>query len=119
VIAHVVLFRPRPDLADTARQDLLDGLAEAAAAIPSIRRFHVGRRLLHGLPGYEQAMAQGFDYAAIVEFDDREGLLAYLTHPTHLRIGEHFTASAEASVAYDYEMVPARSASGLGEPDRR
>jgi hypothetical protein len=119
VIAHVVLFRPRPDLADDARQDLLDGLAAAATAIPSIRRFHVGRRLLHGLPGYEQAMPAAFDYAAIVEFDDREGLLAYLTHPAHQRIGQHFTASAEASLAYDYEMVPTAGVAGLGEPDRR
>jgi hypothetical protein len=119
VIAHVVLFRPRADLTEAARRDLLDGLTAAAADIPSLRRFHVGRRVLHGLPGYEQAMGQAFDYAAIAEFDDREGLLAYLTHPAHLKIGGHFTASAEASMAYDYEMVPASDAARLGEPDRR
>jgi hypothetical protein len=119
VIAHVVLFRPRADLTDVARRDLLEGLAAAAAEIPSVRRFHAGRRVLHGLPGYEQAMAEAFDYAAIVEFDDREGLVAYLIHPAHLRIGEHFTASAEAALAYDYEMVSASDAARLVSPDHR
>jgi hypothetical protein len=119
VIAHVVLFRPRADLTDTARRDLLEGLASAAAEIPSVRRFHVGRRVLHGLPGYEQAMTGGFDYSAIVEFHDREGLMAYLIHPAHLRIGEHFTASAEAALAYDYEMVTASDAARLAGPDHR
>jgi hypothetical protein len=119
VIAHVVLFRPRADLTETARRDLLEGLAAAATGIPCVRRFHVGRRVLHGLPGYEQAMAHSFDYAAIVEVDDRQGLLAYLAHPAHRKIGEHFTASAEASLAYDYEMVPASDAARLGAPDRR
>lgn len=113
MIVHVVLFRPRPDLSESSRRDLLDGLGAAAAQIPSIRRFRVGRRVRHGLPGYEQAMSAAYDYAAIVEFDDHDGLLAYLAHPAHLRIGEHFTASAEASLAYDYEMVDAARATGL------
>jgi hypothetical protein len=119
VIAHVVLFRPRPGLPDAARRDLLEGLAAAAAAIPSIRRFHVGRRVRHGLPGYEQAMREDFDYAAIVEFDDRDGLVAYLAHPAHLRIGEHFSASADASLAYDYEMIEADAAPSLPAPEGR
>jgi sensor histidine kinase regulating citrate/malate metabolism len=118
VIAHVVLFRPRADLTEAARRDLLEGLAAAATDIPTVRRFHVGRRVLHGLPGYEQAVPQAFDYSAIVEFDDRDGLRAYLAHPAHQRIGEHFTASAEAALAFDYEMVPASNAARLGEPDR-
>jgi hypothetical protein len=119
VIAHVVLFHPRADLTEAARRDLLEGLAAAPPGISSLPRFHVGRRVLHGLPGYEQAVAQAFDYAAIVEVEDREGLLAYLAHPAHLKIGEHFMASAEASLAYDYEMVPASDATRLEEPDRR
>lgn len=113
MIVHVVLFRPRPALTDAARRDLLEGLGQAAAQIPSIRRFRVGRRITHGLPGYEQAMDGAYDYAAIVEFADRDGLVAYLMHPAHQRIGQHFTASAEASLAYDYEMVDADRASDL------
>ena len=114
MIAHVILFRPRPDLADDARRALLAALTDAAGSIPSVRRFRVGRRVTHGLPGYEQMMRDGYDYAAIVEFDDVGGLTAYLTHPAHAAIGQHFTSSAAASLAYDYEMVDASEAATLG-----
>jgi hypothetical protein len=57
------------------------------------------------VPGYEQAMRQDFDYAAIIEFDDEEGLRAYLKHPAHVAIGAHFSSAAAAALAYDYEMV--------------
>jgi len=104
VIAHVILFTPRAELPDAARQDLLADLATAAATIPSVRRFRVGARVKHGLPGYEQVMATNYAYAAIIEFDDLDGLKAYLAHPAHNAIGGHFTASAERSLAYDYVL---------------
>jgi hypothetical protein len=105
LIVHVVLFQPRVDLDAAAREELMQGLAVAAREIPSIRRFRVGLRIRHQLPGYERAMIQPYDYALIAEFDDREGLVAYLKHPAHQAIGRHFTASAEHALAYDYEMT--------------
>ena len=104
MIVHVILYRPRTDIADAARQQMLDGLATAAITIPSVRRLRVGKRVKHGAPGYEQAMRVDFEYAVIVEFDGVEGLTAYLSHPAHNAIGGHFTASASDSLAYDYEM---------------
>ena len=111
MIVHVVLFQPRVDLDASMREELLRSLTNAAKEIPTIRRFHVGHRIFHALPGYEQAMIQSYDYAVIAEFDDREGLVAYLKHPAHLEIGRHFTASAERSLAYDYEMEDVEVAS--------
>lgn len=113
MIVHVVLFEPRADLTDQGRQDILAGLSAAAARIPSIKRFRVGRRVRHGLPGYEQAMREPYTYAAIIEFDDLDGLRSYLQDPAHSGIGAHFSESASASLAYDYEMVDARDASGI------
>lgn len=107
MIVHVVLFQPRADLAQRQREELLEELSAVAKEIPTLRGFRVGRRILHRLPGYEQAMTESYEYAAIAEFDDREGLVAYLQHPAHQSIGRHFTASAERSLAYDYEMVDA------------
>jgi hypothetical protein len=115
MVVHVVLFQPRADLTDRGRHDILAGLSAAAARIPSIRRFRVGRRVRHGLPGYEQAMREPYDYAAIIEFDDLDGLRGYLADPAHLGLGAHFTESAAASLAYDYEMVDARDAAGLAD----
>lgn len=105
MIAHVILFSPKADLPASTREEVLAGLATAAATIPSIRRFRIGTRVTHGLPGYEQMMRQPFEFAAIIEFDDVAGLQAYLAHPAHEAIGGHFTASASNSLAYDYELT--------------
>jgi hypothetical protein len=104
VIAHVILFKPKHSLTDADRRAVLDGLRAAAAGIPSIRRMRIGRRLRHGRSGYEQLMREDFEYAVIVEFEDVAGLTAYLAHPQHAAIGQHFTQSAAAALAYDYEM---------------
>ena len=50
-------------------------------------------------------MGAGFEYSAIVEFEDVAGLKAYLTHPAHAAIGEYFTTAAADALAFDYEMV--------------
>ena len=61
----------------------------------------------------EQLMRDSYDFAAIIEFDDLDGLKSYLAHPSHESIGRHFTASAARSLAYDYTLVDAAAASQL------
>jgi hypothetical protein len=104
MIAHVVLFKPKHDVTAAQRQAVIDDLKAAAAAIPSVRRLRVGKRVRHGRPGYEQLMREDFEYVVIIEFDDVDGLTAYLAHPQHAAIGSHFVRSAAAALAYDYEM---------------
>lgn len=115
MIAHVVLFEPRPELAEAERQQILDGLRAAARHIPAIRRLRVGRRVRHGIPGYEQAMRDDYSFAAILEFETTEGLLEYLTHPAHQAIGRHFAESSVRALAYDYDLVEAADAAALLE----
>ena len=105
MIIHTVLFQPRENLTEDATAKLLDDLRHAAASISSIRRFRIGRRMKHGLPGYEQAMHDGYAFATFIEFDDADGLKTYLQHPTHQAIGAHFTISAQRALAYDYEVI--------------
>jgi hypothetical protein len=104
VIVHVVLLKPKPEITEEQRQAIVAELRLAAAAIPSVRRLRIGKRVRHGRPGYEQLMAEDFQYALLIEFDDVEGLLAYLAHPQHAAIGMHFVQSAAAALAYDYEI---------------
>ena len=113
MIAHLVLFRPKPGLTDADRAIIADALTSAASAIPSIRRFRVGRRIRHGLPGYEQAMREDYEYVVMIEVDDVEALKAYLQHPSHVAFGRHFTQSAAAALAYDYEIVEASETTTL------
>jgi hypothetical protein len=110
VIAHIVLFEPRPDLSDADRHELYEGLRAAARDIPAIRRLRVGPRVTHGLPGYEQMMRDAYSFAAVIEFENLDDLRAYLVHPAHERIGRHFLASSVRALAYDYLLADAADA---------
>jgi hypothetical protein len=103
MIAHLVLFRPRPNLSDADRRGLSDALTQALRDIPSIRRAHVGRRITHGRP-YEALMQVDYSYAAVLEFDDVAGLKAYLEHPAHEALGATFFTCFEEALMYDFEL---------------
>jgi hypothetical protein len=106
MVFHIVLFRPRSGVSDSQRRALLEALSTAATDIPSLRRFHVGKRITHGRD-YEQMMTQDFPYAAVAEFDDLAGLQAYLQHPQHEKLGALFYELLGAGLVYDYEATAA------------
>ena len=103
MVAHVVLFKPKPGLSADGRQRLTAAFERALREIPSIRRAHVGRRILHGRP-YEQLMTVDYEYAAILEFDTAADLTAYLSHNAHDSLGAMFFEAFDVALMYDYEM---------------
>jgi hypothetical protein len=103
MIAHIVLFRLKPDLDEDERDGLADAVSQAAREIPSIRRARVGSRILVGRP-YEQSMTTDYPYAAILEFDDLSGLRAYLDHRAHEQLGRRFFGCVEHALTYDFEI---------------
>ena len=103
MITHLVLFRPRPDLSDADRQGLADALTTALGQIPSIRGARVGRRVTHGR-AYEAMMHVDYAYAALLEFDDLAGLMAYLEHPAHDALAARFFATFADALMYDFEL---------------
>jgi hypothetical protein len=114
LVAHLVLFRPRATLGEVDRAALSASFARALAEIPGVRRARVGRRVTHGRP-YERLMAEHYEYAAVLEFDDVAGLKRYLEHPAHEELGARFFASFEVALIYDYEMRDAAEASTTAE----
>jgi hypothetical protein len=102
VIAHIVLLQPKGDLTEAQRREALATLEHAAADVPEIKRFRLGRRVKHGLPGYEQLMPQDFEFALIIEVDDVEALKRYLQAPAHVALGNLFYSATSAALAYDY-----------------
>ena len=114
MLLHIVLFRPRADLAPAERLALVEALENALRSIPSISRFRVGRRVKHGTL-YEAAMAVDLEFAAVLEFDDLAALKAYLAHPAHEALGKRFMQSLESSAIYDYEMQDGSAARTLAE----
>lgn len=103
MVAHVVLFKPKPGFDAAGRQRLVTAFEHALRDIPTIRRAHVGRRILHGRP-YEQLMTVDYEYAAIIEFDTAADLKSYLDHPAHEALGALFFEAFDVALMYDYEM---------------
>jgi len=103
LIAHVVLFRLRTDVPASEARALADAYAVAIRDIPSIRRARVGRRVLVGR-AYEEMMRTDFTYAAILEFEDADGVRAYLDHPAHKEISTRFFEAIAETLVYDFEM---------------
>jgi hypothetical protein len=104
VITHIVLLQPRPDLSEQQRNEALETLKHAAANVPEIRSYRLGRRVKHGLPGYEQLMPHDFEFALIIEVDDIAALTRYLKAPAHLALGDLFYSATTAALAYDYQF---------------
>jgi hypothetical protein len=109
MIAHVVLFRPRPDLSDAARRHLADAFTTALREIPSLRRARIGRRVTIGSE-YERLSPPNLTHAAILEFDDVEGLWAYLRHPAHAQVGQLFFETFEETLIYDFDLLEGEGA---------
>jgi hypothetical protein len=105
VVVHVVLFKPRADLASRDGADFLASLKRAFREIPSVRGLRVGRRVRSGA-GYEDAAPDVADILTMIEFDDLAGLRAYLQHPAHEELGRRFNASIAGGVVYDFEWMP-------------
>ena len=103
MIAHVVLFRPRAELTTVERDALGSAFLEAVREIEAIRQVRVGRRVTHGR-GYEHLMAVDYTHAAILEFDDVDGLNAYLEHPVHGSLAQRFFSALESALMYDYDL---------------
>ena len=103
MILHVVLLQPKADLTDPQRDAALETIRQSAANLPDTR-LRLGRRVKHGLPGYEQLMPHDFEFALIVEVDDLDALKRYLTAPAHHALGELFYTSTTAALAYDYAI---------------
>jgi Stress responsive A/B Barrel Domain len=103
MMLHIVLFRLKRELDTNTRRALAKAFGSAIDGIASIKRARIGRRRTHGRP-YEQLMRENYTHAAILEFEDLEGLKAYLEHPSHAELGSRFFECFEQALMYDFEM---------------
>jgi hypothetical protein len=104
VIAHVVLLQPKAELTEQQRADAMETIRTSAADLPEVRRFRFGRRVRHGLPGYERLMTRDFEFALIVEVEDVDALKRYLQAPAHDALAHLFYSATAAALVYDYEL---------------
>ena len=103
MVTHVVLLRPRAGLSADERAGLANALRAAIETIPSIRRARIGRRVTFGR-GYEQSMHANYEFVALLDFDDLDGLRAYLDHPAHEALATRFFQVLDDALMYDYDV---------------
>ena len=93
MVKHIVVYK----LKEGVNKD------EAVSVIASVLEPLVGQ--IPGLLKMEiRACFNGSDYALYSEFESRELLEAYATHPLHLEAKEHFWHFLDSRVAADYEV---------------
>ncbi len=100
MLKHIVLWKLKEyaEGADrAANAEKLKAEIEALpAAIPAIKRLEVGLNVIDG--------PQAFDVALYTEFEDRDGLQAYLDHPEHVRVAEFLGKIRSERAVVDYEV---------------
>ena len=102
MISHVVLFRPKAGLSQADRDGLLAAFRTAVTEIPTVRGVRAGRRVTHGA-GYEQT-APNLEILIVIDFNDLDGLQAYLRHPAHAELGARFNQALDSALVYDFEV---------------
>ena len=112
MIAHVVLFRPKPDLTPDQRASFVTALEYALSNIPLIKRARVGRRLALRRE-YDAHNKMEFPFVAILEFENAAHLQEYLNHPAHESLGTQFYTSADAALVFDFELMERDGARAL------
>jgi len=50
-------------------------------------------------------MRTNYTHAALLEFDDVNGLKAYLEHPAHEQLAARFFEAFEDALMYDYDVA--------------
>jgi len=104
VIAHIVLFNPKDSLSAADKRAFAQSIREAGREIGSIKRARVGRSVSVD-PGYERSFGdKTYEYAAVIEFDDADGLIEYLRHPRHQELGSLFWRFCKSTAIVEVEM---------------
>ena len=111
MIAHVVLFNPKP----AATRDVLLSCAQLlerlAREVPGVIRASAGRSIPIDA-GYPRSFGEKtYQNVCVVELENRESLLAYLNHPLHRELGRLFWEMCDAAVVMESEMVDAKTES--------
>ena len=108
MIAHIVLFTPKLDLPAESFRAFTIQMGGCFRSIDSISRVTVGRRIAVDA-GYPREFGdQTYQFAAVLEFRTRAGLIDYLRHPLHHELGRMFWESCERTVISEVELHDGR-----------
>lgn len=100
MIKHIVLWTLKDSAAGQTKAENAWRLKEELEALPEvidgIGRLEVGVNF--------ETSAEAWDVALYSEFATREALIAYQSHPAHLRVGEFVALVKDKRAVVDYEV---------------
>lgn len=109
MISHLVLFTPKPGLSAGESRSFAQSIIETLRQIGSLQRATVGRAVDIDA-GYQRNFGdKTYEFAAVLEFKDRAGLLSYLNHPLHKELGALFWRHCDSTVIVEIEATDAKS----------
>lgn len=93
MVKHIVLYTLKEGVDKEEAVKLIREILEPLVGkIPGLKHMEIRRAYV------------GMDYALYSEFESREALAVYATHPLHEEAKSHFFHLLEARVAADYEV---------------
>lgn len=99
MIRHIVTWTLKAEDAATKAADeraIVDALEALPAVIPQIRSFAVSRN--------SEDISGNSDLVLVAEYDDRAGLDAYISHPSHQAVVSIIRARVAGRAAIDVEI---------------
>ena len=97
MIRHAVMFRWTEDATEGQKKQVAAEVARLPSLVPSLRAFRFGPDV-----GVNEG---NFDFAAVADFDDVDGYLAYRDHPEHRAIVDRFIrpiVAQRAAVQFEF-----------------
>ena len=113
MISHLVLFTPKTGLSAEESRSFAQSIVETFRQVGSLERAMVGRAIDVDA-GYQRSFGdKTYEFAAVLEFKDRAGLLSYLNHPLHKELGALFWRHCESTVILEIEATDAKSSDAV------
>jgi hypothetical protein len=95
MLTHIVIWKYRPDVDETARQEHINRLRSLDKLLPGIISLKVGKDILK--------LARSYDTGLVILFEDQEALDAYTIHPDHQAVVEFGKTISETVASVDFE----------------
>jgi hypothetical protein len=105
MILHVVFYQPKASATDEELAALVAAIERASREIPTIRQVRAGKAVDLGFSYSTRSLGQKLAYMAVFEFNDLDGLRAYLSHEEHSKLAQLFWSTCEETMIVDVEAV--------------
>ena len=94
MLTHIVIWKYRADVEQSAREEHVERLRALASIVPEVQTLCVGSDTLFA--------PRSYDTGLVATFADRAGLDAYTDHPEHVKIVEFGRSISEHVASVDF-----------------